>query len=109
MEHPHLHYKPGLTLDEPVTVTMAAADWLAFMVWAGGSNIDTSAVDHFLFAVIAPQIREKMYTSESLKATQAFVAQQRQASSPFEFLANLQGATTDPANIDWEEKGEDDE
>jgi hypothetical protein len=64
-----LNYKPGLTMDAPIPVTMAAADWIAFMTWA--STVNTDGAHHLLYGVITPQLTDQLYTTESLKATEA--------------------------------------
>lgn len=64
-----LYYKPGLTMDEPITVTMAAADWAILMTWFSMKN--TSGVNHIVYGVISQQIAEALYTPASMKAAQA--------------------------------------
>ena len=68
-----LHYKPGLTLDAPIAVTMAAADWLVFMNWLGQANTDE--VNHLVYPVIAKQLQDALYTPASLKAAHADYAE----------------------------------
>jgi hypothetical protein len=67
--NPLLHYKPGLTLDAPIAVTIAAADWLALMTWA--NQVDTDGVNHIWWGVIAPQISDAVFTPASVQAAKA--------------------------------------
>jgi hypothetical protein len=64
-----LYYKPGLTMDHPVTVSMAAADWAIFMSWVTAA--DTDGVSHIVYGNMSPQIVEQLYTPASLKAAKA--------------------------------------
>ena len=86
-----LQYRPGLALDSPVAVTMNAADWLTFMNWAAMDHVDTNGVDWLIFAVIAQQVREAVYTPASLKAAEAQIAEHRENMNPLNFLRNLSG------------------
>lgn len=70
-DHPMLNYKPGLCMDTPITVTMAAADWAIFMNWSVRDDVNTEGVRHLFFGVISPQLIEALYTPASVKSVQA--------------------------------------
>lgn len=82
-----VNYKPGMTLDEPIGVTMAAADWITLMTWFG--IVDTEGVNHLIFGKIAQQIMEKCYDQSSIKAAKARIAEIEEENSPFAFLRRL--------------------
>jgi hypothetical protein len=64
-----IHYKPGLTMDAPIAVTMAAADWVAFMTWL--ASTDTTGVNEIAFKLIGEQVGEAVYDQASIKAAMA--------------------------------------
>lgn len=64
-----MNYKPGLTMDTPVDITMAAADWAILMNWF--STVEATAVNHIVYGVIAPQVGEAIFTAASIKGAQA--------------------------------------
>lgn len=66
--NPLIFYKPGLTMDAPVSVDLAAADWVAFLSWCVANDLD--GVRH-IFAVITQQISDTIYDQPSLKAAEA--------------------------------------
>lgn len=68
--NPLINYKPDVFLSTPVSVTMAAADWIAFMTWLSGqTNID--GVSHLIYGMISPQITEAIYSAASMRAAEA--------------------------------------
>ncbi len=71
-----VNYKPGLTMDTPVAVTMAAADWAIFMAWTIGA--DTDGVNHIIYGIMSQQVTEALYTQASLKAAKAHHAEQQE-------------------------------
>lgn len=70
--NPLLHYKPGLTMDAPIPVTMAAADWAILMAWFAGldDNIERG-VTHLVYGIMSDQLKDALYTVESIKSAQA--------------------------------------
>jgi hypothetical protein len=87
-----VQYKPGMTLDTPIDITMAAADWLCFMTWLGNAN--TEGVDHLIYAPeigISEQIIAKIYDTPSVKAALAQRAQHRGPTSLGQVLEGLGG------------------
>lgn len=64
-----IHYKPGLTMDAPITVTMAAADWVALMTWF--ASTDTDGVSEMAFQIIGQQVGDAVYDQASVKAAMA--------------------------------------
>lgn len=82
--NPLVHFKPGLTMDAPVSVTMAAADWAVFMAWI--ANIDQEGtldgVRQIIYQNIGAQVGDALYDKASLKAAEtAFM--NRQQDGPF--------------------------
>jgi hypothetical protein len=74
--NPLLHYKPGLTMDQPVIVTMSAADWCILMAWHAGlaAGIE-DGVAHLVYGVISPQVAEAVYDKASIQAVNAHMAE----------------------------------
>jgi hypothetical protein len=71
-ENPMLNYKPGLTMDTPVTVTMAAADWAILLAWHGHIPDEIeNGVRHIVYGIIAEQISAALYTPASVQAAKA--------------------------------------
>lgn len=70
--NPKLHYKPGLTMDAPIQVTMAAADWAILMAWHAGLEDEVeNGVRHIVYGVMAEQLKDMLYSQESIKAAEA--------------------------------------
>lgn len=88
--HPRLNYKPGVTLDHPIGIYLAAADWPLFMAWA--AQQDHSQVAHLLVE-IRSQMFDLLFTPESRKAAEAFYDQvNTPPSSPLvQALENISG------------------
>lgn len=68
--NPMLNYKPGLTMDAPIPVTLAAADWIAFMTWVSGIK-ETDGIAHIVWGPISEQVTQALYTPASLKGAEA--------------------------------------
>jgi hypothetical protein len=85
--NPLVYYKPGLTMDAPVTVTLAAADWAVFMSWAAG--VDTTGATHIIHGLVSEQVAEALYDQPSLKAAKAYWTEQQQ--DPFGILGQMSG------------------
>ena len=74
--NPMLHYKPGLTMDTPITVEMAAADWAILMAWFSGLPDETeNGVKHLIYGVLGEQVAAKLYTAASIQGTKAHYAE----------------------------------
>lgn len=70
--NPLLHYKPGLTMDTPVAVELAAADWAVLMAWFANLPDETGGgVKHIVYGVIAEQVSDALYTQASIQAAKA--------------------------------------
>ena len=83
--NPMLHYKPGLTLDTPVAVTMAAADWAVLMAWFTSVDENTQrGVQYLVYGVIAEQITAALYTPASVQGAKAHYYEQM-SSGPLVF------------------------
>lgn len=88
--NPMLHYKPGLTMDTPVTVTMAAADWACMMTWFTGLDDETrNGVSHLIYTVISGQVAEALYSKASIKATQTAFHEQMSQHPVMRFMQTL--------------------
>lgn len=89
--NPLLYYKPGLTMDTPVPISMAAADWAILMAWFASTDVD--GVSHIVYGILAPQVSDALYSRASLQATQAHYAE-RETNHP---LIQMMGLA--PKNI----------
>lgn len=70
--NPLLFYRPGLTMDAPITVTMAAADWAVLMAWFVGLDDETeNGVKHIVYGIMADQVADALYTPASIQAAKA--------------------------------------
>jgi hypothetical protein len=87
--NPVMNYKPGLTMDEPVAITMAAADWAILMAWFSASD-DLDGVRHLVYGMISPQVAEALFSTDSLKAAEAHHAEH----SDMPNLAQMMGTVT---------------
>lgn len=66
--NPLLHYKAGLTMDTPVSITMAAADWAILLAWFAGLDDDeTDGIKHIVYGVVSQQVAESIYSKASLQ------------------------------------------
>jgi hypothetical protein len=102
--NPTLFYKPGLTMDTPVTVTLAAADWAIFMSWTFG--VDTSGASHIIHGAIAKQVSDQIYDQPSLKAAFAEYAESQQ--SPFrQFLGDPRGGLSLQSQLPFPDDNDD--
>jgi hypothetical protein len=61
--NPVMNYKSGLTMDEPVAITMAAADWAILMAWFSASD-DLDGVRHLVYGMISPQVAEALFSTD---------------------------------------------
>jgi hypothetical protein len=87
-----LHYKPGLTMDAPISVTMAAADWTVFLSWLVNlPSAQLLGVTHLAWGIIAHQVSEAVYTQASLKAAQADHAEHAEQVNPLMLFQKLTG------------------
>lgn len=89
-EIPMLRYKTDLFLTTPIAVTLPAVDWLLLMTWASMNHVDTDGINHILHDIM-PQIRNVVYTKESISGTEAYMHQQ-QNRNPFEHINRQLGA-----------------
>lgn len=71
-----MQYKPGLTMDAPVAVTLAAADWMILMSWF--NTHDSDGINYLIYGPIATQLMEAVYTPASRKAMEAKTADRPQ-------------------------------
>jgi hypothetical protein len=99
--HHMLHYKPGLTMDAPVTVTLAAADWAILMMWHSALDNETEgAVQHIVYGAIVPQLTDALYTQESVKTAKAMHAEYAARQDPVQQLFQSMGVTPPPLTPD---------
>jgi hypothetical protein len=92
MSNPILEYKPGLTMDTPIAITMAATDWQILMSWFAGLPAETEqGVYHLVYGLISPQVAEALYTTASRQAADARVAERREQQDPFTMIRNMMG------------------
>jgi hypothetical protein len=100
----YAYYKPGVTLDTPIDITMAAADWLVFINWC--VTQDTEGIDHLIFKRIAPQVMDACYDQASVKAARAHHAErQNQMPQSLKDILRSMGADIpdDPTPEDFQE------
>ena len=103
-----LYYKPGMTMDTPVSIVMAATDWAIFMSWM--AQQDCNGISG-LRDLMSAQLTEAIYTPDSLKSAQAAYHEYvEQASNPFAavFTSPFQGTLT-PEDFNDDENEDDDD
>jgi hypothetical protein len=68
-DHPKLRYKRGVQLDDQITITLPAAEWITFIFWA------TKIQDGVPRTVgnIVDQLGPQLYDAPSLKAFEAHI------------------------------------
>lgn len=87
-----LYYMPGLTLDTPLSVELAAGDWHLFVQWMMTlDDTDLHRSAHIVHT-ITDQIMDKLYTPSSLKAAMATAANKRESTDLTQLVHNLQFA-----------------
>lgn len=102
--NPLVFYKPGLTMDTPIPVSMTAADWAIFISWMTGK--DLTSVTH-LYDLISTQVTEGIYDQTSLKAAHAEYHEQIERNNPFRYLMGQSMLT--PEQFDDETEDDDDD
>jgi hypothetical protein len=89
--NPLLHYKPGLTMDTPLTVTMAAADWAILISWFANRPSDNlDGVYHLVYGVITEQVSKGLYTQASLRGAEAHVYERQAQGHPLLQMLGMQ-------------------
>lgn len=90
--NPLLHYKPGLTMDTPVAVEMAAADWAILMAWFSGLPDEAEiGIKHIVYGVMSQQIADALYTQASMQAAKAHHAERREEANPIRQIFGQMG------------------
>lgn len=71
-KYPTVSYKKDLRMQDPVTVTLPAADWAILMAWFSGHiEEELNGIKHIVFTQLAGELAEKLFDKPSLKAAHA--------------------------------------